>query len=89
MLDSYAFTETVRIKLPAGFDVDELPDSVKLEAPFSSYKTSFEVKQGELVFTRSLAQRAATIPADQYLTVRSFYEKIRAAEQSPVVLVRK
>jgi hypothetical protein len=89
VLHPRAFTETVRVKLPVGFDVDELPDPVKLEAPFGSYQTNYEVKNGELVFTRSLAQKASTIPADQYTKVRSFYERIRAAEQAPVVLARK
>ena len=89
VLDSYAFTETVRVKLPGGFDVDELPDPVKIEVPFGSYKTSYEVKAGELLFTRSLAQKAGTIPADQYQSVRSFYQRVRAAEQAPVVLARK
>lgn len=89
VLESRAFTETVRVKLPAGFEVDELPDPVKLDASFGSYRTNYEVKNGELVFTRTLAQQAATIPADQYDIVRRFFERIRAAEQSPVVLARK
>jgi hypothetical protein len=89
VLEARAFTETVRVKLPAGFEVDELPDPVQLGVSFGSYKTSYEVKNGELLFARSLMQRAVTIPADQYQTVRSFFEKIRAAEQAPVVLVRK
>lgn len=89
VLGSHAFTETVRVKLPAGFDVDELPDVVKLDTAFGSYKTSYEVKDGALTFTRTLAQRAGTIPAEQYQSVRSFFEKIRAAEQAPVVLIRK
>jgi len=89
VLRSHSFTETVRVKLPAGFDVDELPDVVKLETTFGSYKTSYEVKDGALTFTRTLAQRAGTIPVEQYQSVRSFFEKIRAAEQAPVVLVRK
>lgn len=89
VLDSHSFSETVHVRLPQGFDVDELPDPVKIDAPFGSYKTSYQVKDGELVFSRSLAQRAATIPADQYQVVRSFFEKIRAAEQSPVVLAKK
>ncbi|MGH9872644.1 MAG: DUF3857 domain-containing transglutaminase family protein [Pyrinomonadaceae bacterium] len=88
VLDSHAFTETVRVKLPSGFDVDELPDAVKLDTSFGSYKTSYEVKDGALTFTRTLAQRAGTIPAEQYQSVRSFFEKIRAAEQAPVVLVK-
>jgi hypothetical protein len=89
VLESHAFTETVRVKLPTGFDVDELPDVVRLDTTFGSYKTSYEVKDGALTFTRTLAQRAGTIPAEQYQSVRSFFEKIRAAEQAPIVLVKK
>ncbi len=89
VLDSRNFSETVRVKIPAGFEVDELPDPLKLEASFGSYNTTYTVRNGEIVFTRSLAQRAGTIPAAQYQTVRSFFERIRAAEQAPVVLTRK
>lgn len=89
VLNSRAYTETVRIKLPEGFDVDELPDAVKLEAAFGNYTSTYAVKDGQLTFTRALVQRATTVPADQYATVRNFFERIRAAEQSPVVLARK
>ena len=89
VLESHVFTETVHVKLPAGFEVDEMPEVVKLDTAFGSYMTSYEVKNGELVFIRSLAQKAATIPAGQYQSVRSFFEKIRSAEQAPVVLLKK
>lgn len=89
VLTSNAYSETLRLKLPSGFDVDELPDPVKLDASFGSYVTNYEVKGDELVFTRKLVQKAGTIPVEQYNTVRTFFEKIRAAEQSPVVLARK
>ena len=69
--------------------VDEMPDAVKLNTSFGSYTTSYEVKDGQLVFTRKLVQSAATIPVEQYNLVRGFFEKIRAAEQSPVVLAKK
>ncbi|HZE70137.1 MAG TPA: hypothetical protein VE135_11515 [Pyrinomonadaceae bacterium] len=89
VLEGRAFTETVRVKLPAGFDVDEMPDPVNLRVAFGSYETRYAVKDGELIFTRSLSQRASTIPADEYQGVRSFYERIRSAEQAPVVLAKK
>lgn len=89
VLESNAYTETVRVKLPTGFEVDEMPDPLKLDAPFGTYATSYAVKDGNLVFTRTLVMRATTIPAEQYNTVRSFFERIRAAEQTPVVLARK
>jgi hypothetical protein len=89
VLDSRAFSETARLKLPQGWEVDEMPDAVNLETAFGSYKTTYEVKNGELLFSRALAVRAGTIPADQYESVRKFYERIRAAEQSPVVIAKK
>lgn len=89
VLNSRAFRETVRVKLPEGFEVDELPDRLKLDTAFGNYASTYEVKDGQLIFTRTFATRAATIPADQYSAVRSFFERVRAAEQSPVVLARK
>jgi hypothetical protein len=89
VLESNAFIETVRVKLPDGFDVDELPDPLKLETAFGNYDASYEVKDGQLVFTRRLSLRATTIPAEQYSTVRGFFERIRSVEQSPVVLAKK
>jgi hypothetical protein len=89
ILDARNFSETVRFKLPEGFEVDELPDPLKLDMSFGSYNTSYVVKDGQLIFTRNLTQLAAKIPVAQYQSVRSFFEKIRTAEQAPVVLVRK
>ncbi|HEX5706984.1 MAG TPA: DUF3857 and transglutaminase domain-containing protein [Pyrinomonadaceae bacterium] len=89
VLESRAYNETVRVRLPEGFDVDELPESVKLDSAFGSYAASYEVKDGHFVFTRSFVQRAATIPAEQYRQVRDFFGRIRAAEDSPVVLAKK
>jgi hypothetical protein len=89
VLNSTAYSEIVSVKLPIGFDVDEMPDAIKLDTAFGSYATTYEVKDGQLIFTRKLVQRASTIPVEQYASVRSFFERIRAAEQSPVVLARK
>jgi len=89
VLEPYALDETVKVNMPEGFKVDELPDPIKLDTPFGSYATTCEVKDGQLLFTRKLTQRAANIPVAQYEMVRSFFQKIRAAEQSPVVLARK
>jgi len=89
VLKSNEYSESVSVKLPEGFVVDEMPDPVKLDTTFGTYSTTYEAKDGQLLFTRKLVQRASTIPVEQYNSVRSFFEKIRAAEQSPVVLARK
>jgi transglutaminase-like putative cysteine protease len=89
VLRSSTYSETIRFQLPTGFEVDELPDAVKLEGEFGTYVTSYEVKNGELIFKRNFSQRASTIPAARYEMVRSFFERVRDAEQTPVVLARK
>lgn len=89
VLDAEAYEETASIKLPAGFAVDELPTPVKLTTAFGSYELLVEAQGAEAVLTRRLTTQAVTVPVDQYAAVRTFFEKIMAAEQAPVVLVRK
>lgn len=81
-------TDTFRIKLPEGFKVDELPDAAKMETSFGSYSFNFEVANGMLVFTRKISMRSTVIPSDQYSEVRSFFQRLYAAEEAPVVLIR-
>jgi Domain of Unknown Function with PDB structure (DUF3857)/Transglutaminase-like superfamily len=89
MLDSQSMKESVVFTLPQGFVVDEMPTPVNLETPFGKYSTTYEVKDGKLLFTRSLTINRATVPVDKYNSVRDFYSKMREAEQAPVVLLRK
>ncbi|HUK91503.1 MAG TPA: DUF3857 domain-containing protein [Blastocatellia bacterium] len=88
VLETSAYKEDARIKLPAGFAVDELPDPVKLDAKFGSYTATYQVKDGYLLFQRSLVLKASMIPAADYQSVRTFFERIRSAEQNPAVLAR-
>lgn len=89
MIDSSTYSEKVKIKLPDGFAVDEVPDATSLETPFGKYAANYSVKDGYLVFTRSMKLSRSTIPADKYDSVRSFFGSVRAAEQAPVVLMKK
>lgn len=47
------------------------------------------IKEGQLVFTRKLVQNSATVPAERYKAVREFFGRIRASEESPIVLAKK
>lgn len=88
-LDSDSFDETTVFTLPVGFVVDEMPDAVSLDTPFGKYTASYVVKDNKLTYTRSLTMNRSTLSVDKYSSIREFYSKILAAEQSPVVLLRK
>jgi hypothetical protein len=89
MLDSNSFREKVTVNLPSGFAVDETPDPVKMETPFGTYATTYEVKENKLYFTRSLTMKRSTVTVDRYKEVRDFFTRMLNAEQAPVVLIRK
>lgn len=88
-IDSSAMTETSTFSLPPGFTVDETPTPVDLTSSFGRYSTKYEIKGQQLIFTRRMTTTRTLVPADKYDSVRAFYAKIRDAEQSPVVLIKK
>lgn len=88
-LEATSFEETAVFTIPKDFIVDETPDAVTLDTPFGKYKATYEVKDGKLFYNRSMILTRSFITAEKYGTVREFFAKILAAEQSPVVLMRQ
>ncbi len=89
MIDSSSYSETIKVKLPEGFVIDEIPESSQIEAPFGKYNARYETVDGFLLLKRSLVLNRMTVPAARYEDVRNFFGVVRAAEQSPVVLLKK
>jgi len=89
MLDGRTYSETSETKLPPGYGVEELPPSVALESTFGSYTAGVEAKDGKLLFRRSLTVRTMPVPVAQYDSLKTFFERVRSAELTPVVLSRR
>jgi len=81
--------ETVYIKLPPNFKLDEKPELEQLETPFGFYRLTCDLRGDELVLHRAWEIKPTVIPVTQYGAVREFYERILNAEQSVAVLVRQ
>jgi len=88
VLTASAFAESVIVRIPEGFAVDEIPDPVKIDETFGRYVSACAAQGDRLVYTRSLAIPAARVPTDRYAAVRAFCQRVRAAEEAPVVLAR-
>lgn len=89
LLDASNYNETIKVKLPDGFAVDEMPDPDTIETPFGKYSSKYEVSGNTLTFTRRLELNRSIIPASQYNDVGRFFAVVRNAEIAPVVLVKK
>ena len=89
VVESEAFEETLRAGIPAGFDVDEMPEPLDLKTEFGAYRAECISRDGTVIYKRSLLLRNTVLPVEQYDAVREFFMSIRNSEQSPVVFIRK
>lgn len=88
-LEPKVFTETVKVRLPAGFTIDEMPEAARIESPFGVYTTECTSESSILQCRRSFRLERAVIPAEQYEKVKEFFASIRNSEQAPVVLLKE
>jgi hypothetical protein len=88
VVDTDALRETVRIQLPAGFKVDELPDAVRIDSAFGKYEATWAAEGGAILFKRTFEMPAQTVPVAQYAEFKKFLDRTAGAGDTPVVLVR-
>jgi hypothetical protein len=81
--------DTVEIKLPPGYEVDELPLAADAEYSFGSYHSKCEVKDGALVYTRTLELKELSVPVEKLDQLKKFYRIIASDERSTAVLKPK
>lgn len=88
VLSANSFSERSEIQLPEGFRVDEKMSPLDLLTTFGHYRAKATENAGKIIFERSLELNSVQVPATEYESVRTFFEKILQSEQSPIVLAR-
>jgi hypothetical protein len=88
-LDADVYRDSVRIKLPAGYKIDKMPDEVRLNSRYGAYEASWKVAGGDLLFEQSTEVRDTLVPAAQYAELRAFFDRIGGSQAAPVVLMKK
>jgi hypothetical protein len=81
--------DSIRIKLPPGFEVDESPRPMKIESVYGKLEASWVVRDGEAIMNQTLEIREQVVGAAEYAQVRQFFDQLAAAETAPVVLVKR
>lgn len=89
MLEGESFSDSIEVRLPEGFIVDELPEPARMKTPFGSWEASAQVKDGKLVFLRSLQLETSNLPPERFSEARDFFNEVSRSEQAPVVLMRR
>jgi hypothetical protein len=78
-----------QITLPAGYEVDELPDPTKISYGFGEYKSNTAVENGALHYNREYKLTSVLVPVDSVSDLQKFYRQIGHDERSAAVLKRK
>lgn len=77
------------IAIPAGYVVDEIPDSVNLDLDFASYHSSVSTKGNLLHYEREYVVRQVEIPPAQAADFRHLESVILADEKNSAVLKKQ
>ena len=81
--------DSIRIKLPDGFKLDELPGPAKIDSPYGTLEATWTVHGGELQMHQTLQIRETVAPASEYKQVRDFFDHVAGAQGAAVVLVKQ
>jgi len=81
--------DSVSIKTPPGFKLDELPEPVEIKSSYGSLRASWTVKDGEIFMDETLEILETLVPASDYLKVREFFDSVSGARGAPVVLLKQ
>ncbi|MVN78439.1 DUF3857 domain-containing protein [Hymenobacter sp. HMF4947] len=84
--------DTVRLHLPTGFRVENLPEPTQLTSAYGTYtSTCTALPDGTLQYVRQLETRrpaGATLPPAAYTEYQAFRRKISQADHAQVVLMK-
>lgn len=81
-------TETAQIRLPSGWSVKDLPETIRFSQPQGSFQAEFEVRDGCLVVRQTLQLSTQAGVATPEAAARSFNERVQQAGQTKVTIVR-
>jgi len=77
------------VKVPSGYLIDEVPDPVRLDTSFASYRSEVRVDGNTLHYSREYVVKKLTLDAGQYADLEKFEGEIDADENRSAVLKKQ
>ena len=82
-------SDAIHIKVPAGFQADEIPPAQNSESPYGKLAARWSVKDGELVMEETIEIRGTVAPAAEFPKVRDFFDLIAGVQNASVVFIKQ
>jgi hypothetical protein len=88
-LTSHLRKDSVTVKLPPGFAVDEMPDRMAAESFYGTYRASWKASAGSVTFEQSLEVKDALAGAAEYSQIKDFFDRVAGGQSAAVVLLKR
>jgi uncharacterized protein DUF3857/transglutaminase superfamily protein len=79
-------SDSVEITMPAGFEVEDLPEPVSVDYGFASYHSKTEASGNVLIYNRTLEIREPNVPLSKVNDLKTLYRIIASDEKNTAVL---
>jgi hypothetical protein len=83
-----SIVDTITFNLPQNLVVLSLPQDVKLETKFGTYRSSATLKDGKLIYNRTYTLNKGRYPKEEYDEFRSFVKQAHAVEKRKIILTQ-
>lgn len=84
----YSVTDTLSIRIPAGFQVEGKQQSFDLQTPFGSLHTKTEESEGTVRFIRQFERFSGLFPPEDYNRYVDFIRQVNKQDGKKLVLVK-
>ncbi len=81
-------TDMFDIILPAGYEVDEIPEPVAVDCGFLDYKSTVKTEGNVLKYMRNYSVKGVYVPRDKLAELKTFYRQVAGDERNNAVLKR-
>jgi hypothetical protein len=82
-------SDVFEIKMPEGYQVDDLPPAVDLDCSFASYHSKTEASGNVLKYSRTFEIKELSVPVEKIDELKKFYRVIAGDERNTAVLKPK
>jgi Domain of Unknown Function with PDB structure (DUF3857) len=82
----YQKKDDVKIELPSGWTISNLPKPIDRDAKDAEYVLKAEGESNQLHITRSVRSDLYILPKDTYPALRGFYQAVRSGDDQQIVL---
>ena len=81
-------TDQLDVIVPKGFQIEHLPAPVRLDEPFGSFESTYQVEEDKIVHKRLFVRKELFIPVAEYSRLKDFYDQAAAADNQRIILRR-